>query len=234
MEKESKKTGTIVELKRFSFAYGSSQVFDKADLHIAEGQTYGIVGDNGAGKTTLFNIISGDLHADSANQLLPSPVDVAFLQASPYFYPYMTGLEYLRVIGQHSGAKASEWNALFGLPLKEYIHNYSTGMQKKLAVMGALLLEKKIVIMDEPFNGLDLKTSETVNIIIERLKQTGHTVLLASHILETILRHADEVVLLRDGRLSPGFKKPRFGELAKIIRGEFVGGVREEVGRLIL
>jgi len=233
MEKELEKSGTIIRLKQFSFAYGTKQVFDSADLTITSGRIYGIVGDNGAGKTTLFNIISGDIGVDRENQTLPDPKDVAFLHATPCFYPYMTGLEYLKIVGQCSGGKINEWNSIFELPLREYIHRYSTGMQKKLAIMGILLLEKKIIIMDEPFNGLDLKTSEVVNIIIDRLNEIGSTVLLSSHILETILRHADKVVVVKDKRLSKSFEKKQFGDLAKMIKGAFVDGIRGKVGELI-
>lgn len=165
--------------------------------------------------------------------MLPPSRDIAVLQATPYFYPYMTGLEYLKIVGQYSKEKVDIWNSIFDLPLNEYVHNYSTGMQKKLSIMGVMLLEKKIIIMDEPFNGLDLKSSETVNIIIERLKETGNTILLSSHILETILHHADHVILVKDKQLSQSFDRTQFGELAKIIKGEFLGDIREKVDKLI-
>lgn len=234
MEKESRKSESIIKLKQFTFAYGTKPIFDNVNLNIEIGQIYGIVGDNGAGKTTLFNIISGNIDIDKENQILPLPKDIAFLQATPYFYPYMTGLEYLKIVGQYSEEKVNVWNSIFQLPLKEYIHNYSTGMQKKLSIMGILLLDKKIIIMDEPFNGLDLKTSEIVNIIIERLKETGSTILLSSHILETILHHADKVILVKDKQLSQSFDRSQFGDLTKIIKGEFVGDIRGKVDKLIL
>lgn len=234
MEKESRKVDPIIELEQFVFAYGAKQVFNKVDLSITAGQIYGIVGDNGAGKTTLFNIISGNIDINREKQKLPFPKDIAFLQATPYFYPYMTGEEYLRIVGQYFGEKVDTWNSIFELPLKEYIHNYSTGMQKKLSIMGILILEKKIIIMDEPFNGLDLKTSEIVNIIIQRLKETGCTILLSSHILETILHHADKVVIVKDQQLSHSYHRSQFGDLIKIVKGEFVGDIRGKVDNLIL
>lgn len=234
MENEPKKTEPIIKLTQFTFAYGTRSIFEHVDLNIKAGQVYGIVGDNGAGKTTLFNIISGNIDIKIEGQLLPPPRDIAVLQATPYFYPYMTGLEYLKIVGQYSKEKVDIWNSIFDLPLNEYVHNYSTGMQKKLSIMGVMLLEKKIIIMDEPFNGLDLKSSETVNIIIERLKETGNTILLSSHILETILHHADHVILVKDKQLSQSFDRTQFSELARIIKGEFLGDIREKVDKLIL
>lgn len=233
MEKESRKAECLIELKNFTFAYGKKLIFENVNLTIDTAQIFGILGDNGAGKTSLFDIISRNTDINKEGQLLPQPKDIAFLQASPYFYPYMTGIEYLKIVSQYAEEKLSLWNSIFHLPLKEYIHTYSTGMQKKLSIIGMLLLDKKIIIMDEPFNGLDIKSSEILHIIMERLKETGCTILLSSHSLETIFQHADQVVLIKDKQFSKNFDRSQFGDLTRIIKGEFIGNVRGKIDKLI-
>lgn len=233
MEQEQERAETIIKIKNLDFSYGKKIVFDDLSFAVENGSVHGIVGDNGAGKTTLFKILSHNIKTDRDRHRFPGADEVAYLTAEPYFYDYMTGAEYLQIVGQEHTQRVAEWNSIFTLPLKEYVHNYSTGMKKKLAIIGVLLLDNPIVIMDEPFNGLDFKSTEILNIIIERLKEAGRTVLLSSHVLETLVRNSDKISMLKDGKINRTFEKSEFGDLQVLIHEQLKGGLREIIQQLI-
>lgn len=233
MEKKQEATRAAIKLVNLSFSYTDRVIFKELNIAIHWGRIYGFIGDNGVGKTTLFNIISGTLGIDKLGQSLPFAGDISYLQSNNFFYPYLTGLEYLKIVGQFHKEKIKLWNKLFELPLQHYIHDYSTGMKKKLAILGVLLLEKRIVILDEPFNGLDIKTCELLHVIIERLKEIGCTILLSSHILETIFSHADEIILIQNGGFLKVYDTKPFNELSHMLKEKYQYDVKCLVAQLI-
>lgn len=192
----------MISIQSLNFAYQSdSPVLTGISADFPLGQVHGIVGLNGAGKTTLFSLLSGlqPLQTGSVSyQDRPLGFSsVAFLPAENYFYPYCTGSDYLRLFGDK--ARIGQINELFGLPLSEFTDNYSTGMRKKLALMGALLQDKPIVLLDEPFNGLDLESCGVLSLIIGQLRQRGKTVLVSSHIMGSLTDICDRIYYLHNG-----------------------------------
>lgn len=168
----------MIELKNLCLAYGSHLVLDELTATWSVPGIHGIAGLNGAGKTTLFNAVagykkpvSGSLHFGQRTLLKE---DVFFLETSPYFYPNITGNEYLSLFSltanHFDGKLLSE---VFQLPLHDLIDHYSTGMKKKLAIMAMLKKDKPIYLLDEPFNGLDLESNHVLEVLLTLLKERG-------------------------------------------------------------
>ena len=110
---------------------------------------------------------------------------IAYLESSNYFYPYITGKEYLRMFQtQNLSFNIDKWNELFELPLNKLVEDYSSGMKKKLALMGILSLNREILVLDEPFNGVDLETVHKIKSLLIKLKESNKTIIITSHILE--------------------------------------------------
>ena len=161
------------------------------DLSMESGKIHGLVGLNGVGKTTLLNTLYSFIRPSagsvSYNDRSLKRQDIAYLEAENYFYPYMTGREYLDLFpAGTNGFKTDNWQQLFHIPLDDITENYSTGMRKKLALLAVLKLDKPIVVLDEPFNGLDLESAHILTLILQQLRKGGKTVLVTSHVFETL------------------------------------------------
>lgn len=206
----------MLTIQNLEFAYGRKHVLNGLDLTVPEGEVHGILGHNGAGKTTLFRLVAGWLPAPAgAVRWQGGRLDkrqTAFLETAPYFYPYITGEEYLRLIRPDTEG-IRQWNRLFDLPLGELVDHYSTGMQKKLAFLGVLLQQRPVMILDEPFNGVDLSGNELMMAILRRKEALSGTILLSSHVLNTLTQVCDRISILRDGRLEKTVERPDFDQL---------------------
>lgn len=243
MEESQSENKFAIELKEIHFQYSNSKksILNNLSLCIKSGTIHGILGDNGAGKTTLFNLIFGFSQPTKGTSLIQN--SIAFLQTENYFYPYITGKEHLflsidfasqnREKQKEIEQKIKTWNELFELPLDRLAQSYSTGMKRKLSFLSVLLLEKQIIILDEPFNGLDLQTSEIVHLIIQKLKNTGKTILLSSHILETVVRHADQISFLEKGKIAYSFSENEFESLKGFIKNRFGKTNQEKIDNLL-
>lgn len=232
MEKDQSQPKVILEVKKLNFSFGSKTVLRDFSFVLKKGHVHGILGDNGAGKTTFFNLLFGTLKSDSPALNEIDRTEIAFLETESYLYSHMTGLEYIQLISADTN-NLEKWNEIFELPLTEYAHNYSTGMKKKLLLLGVLLLNKSIIILDEPFNGLDLKTCEAIHYIIQRLKATGKTIILSSHILETVMQNADEISYLENGCILQTYEKNRFEELDELVKSKFRNNIVSKVDKLL-
>jgi ABC-2 type transport system ATP-binding protein len=196
----------MLEIKDLSLSFGEKTVFDKTEISIPIGEITGIVGRNGAGKTTFFNILSGIQEAESLRLLFPNnwtKANIGFLQTDNYHYPRMNGKEYLELCSfasKNGQPELDELNQLFQLPLQQAIESYSSGMKKKLFLLGLLLQKKEILILDEPYNGLDLESSILLNKILQTLRENGKTILISSHILGSLTNLCDSIYLLQNGK----------------------------------
>ena len=194
----------MIELKALKKSYGSNEVLKGITAEFGLGKVYGIIGENGAGKTTLFRCLAGLIvHEGTVKSDIPQFRHVlGFLQTNNYFFPRMTGREYLRLLCQarQIDPKNLDERNVFDLPLDEYAESYSTGMQKKLALLGVLLQHNDVLILDEPFNGVDIQSNIVITEIIHELKRLGKTILISSHIFSTLSATCDEIHLLREGR----------------------------------
>lgn len=226
-----------LQIQQLEFAYAaSSPVLKGVNLRVAQGEKHGILGENGAGKTTFFRLLAGWLPTAGAEQIIwnnrrPDTDQVAFLEAEPYFYPYMTGREYLRFI-RDDRAAIDRWNKLFDLPLDgQFAEAYSTGMKKKLALMGTLLQNRPITILDEPFNGVDLEGNETMMAILQHGALQHSAVLISSHILHTLTLVCDRISVLSGGVISRTVEKREFASLESDIRQKAQQTVAEVLGQ---
>lgn len=226
---------SLLEINDLSFSYGSRKVLNGVSLTVCTGSVHGILGSNGAGKTTLFNaLFAHEQHGADIHVAEQAQKDIAYLRTDAFFYPYMTGREYLQIICHRRPAgNIDEWNRLFELPLEEYVHRYSTGMKKKLALLGVILPGRRLLILDEPFNGLDLESCEMVHCIIGRLRQQGTTILLSSHIYETLTGNCDRISMLDEGRILQTFEQSEFPALTLLVKSRFRDSLAEQVNRLL-
>ncbi|WP_426473632.1 ATP-binding cassette domain-containing protein [Chryseobacterium balustinum] len=206
----------MLEIKNISVSFKDKNVLQNLNLEIEEGIILGILGKNGAGKTTLFESLyqsqkySGEILWKNQKLLREN---ISYLETENYFYPYITGKEYLSYFSKDRLPKTIELAEKFQLPLDKFVQYYSSGMKKKLALIGMLMLDKPINILDEPFNGVDFEGVHLLYDIIRELKQSNKMVIISSHIIETLFHTCDRIVTLENGLISNIFEKSEFEKL---------------------
>jgi|AntRauTorcE11897_2_1112592.scaffolds.fasta_scaffold01651_6 ABC-2 type transport system ATP-binding protein len=213
----------MLEIKNINFSYGKKQVLDDVSISFPSGKVHGILGANGAGKTTLFQIIYGLLTPSSGKIIFPNKdfntSQIGSLETEMHFYPYMKGEEYIDLLSDGNPEfNINLWNEVFKLPLNKLIDTYSTGMKKKLALLGIISLDKPIMLLDEPFNGLDLEAVENFNLILKELKKKNKIIVLTSHILQVLKTNCDQINFLNKGAIQQTFNKPEFGNIDEFIK----------------
>lgn len=208
-------------------------------LSMESGKIHGIVGLNGAGKTTLLNTLYGFIRPVKGSILYnDNPLhrrDIAYLEAENYFYPYMTGREYLDLFpAGENGFQVDNWQKLFNIPLNDITENYSTGMKKKLALLGVLKPDKPILILDEPFNGLDLESAHILTLILQQLREKGKTVLVTSHVFETLTSGCDYIHHINNGMIEQSYSKEQFGMLKELLFSTIEKQTSEQIKGLMI
>lgn len=217
----------MVNIKDLSKSYGNKKVLTNLNLELISGQVCGMVGENGAGKTTLFRCIAGmenyDGRIDTEGGILKDRV--GFLPTNPIFMSRITGWEYLKLLCVARKIKTEDFDQqnIFDLPLSQYAETYSTGMKKKLALMGILMQKNEIFILDEPFNGVDIHSNMIISEIIRKLKTKNKTILISSHIFSTLSDCCDTIYLLKDGEISQRVTKEGFSALDQAMQSFVVG-----------
>lgn len=211
----------MISIKNLSFSYKKNQqVIDDLNLQMQDHCIHGIVGLNGSGKTTLLNGVFGLIKPDNGEIFYKkekvSKKEIAYLPTENFFYSNISGKEYLDVF-QNENFNTEIWNSLFLLPLNDIIDSYSTGMKKKLVLMGILKIDKPIMILDEPFNGLDIETSRIIRSVLLKLKEQGKTIIVTSHIIETLTNMCDYIHYLEDGKIKYSKEKKEFKKFEKEI-----------------
>ena len=220
-------------------SYGTRLALDGLDLSVPQGVVYGFLGPNGAGKTTTMRLLTGLLHPDAGTiELLGAPFrrgdrkrlfEVGALVESPSFYPYLSGRKNLQVLAQ-AGApvparRIDELLELVGLRerAKDKLSGYSLGMKQRLGIAGALLSDPKLLLLDEPANGLDPAGIVAMREMLRRLAAMGKTIFVSSHLLAEVRVLADVVAIIAAGKLV------REGTLESMLSDQ--GVVRARVGR---
>ncbi len=210
----------MLNIKGLTKCYGEKKAVDDLTLHIAPGTIYGFIGHNGAGKTTTLRSVAGILDFDEGEILIgglsikADPIgckrQFAYIPDNPDLYEYMTGIKYLDFIADVFGVGSEErreriekYAALFELTndLAQPISAYSHGMKQKLAIISAWLHEPKLVIMDEPFVGLDPKASHILKGMMRELCDNGGAIFFSTHVLEVAEKLCDQVAIIKGGRL---------------------------------
>ncbi len=223
----------MVNIKNLSKSYGNKKVLTNLNLALASGQVAGMVGENGAGKTTLFKCIAGMENYEGQIEVKVENLKerVGFLPTNPIFLSRITGWEYLKLLCVARKIKTENFEEqnIFELPLNQYAETYSTGMKKKLALMGILLQKNEIYILDEPFNGVDIHSNMIISEIIKKLKAKQKTILISSHIFSTLSDCCDTIHLLKNGEISRMVTREGFSTLDQEMQSFIVG---DKVDRL--
>lgn len=212
-----------LQIENLSFSFGRKPILSDLNLELDSCRLHGLAGLNGVGKTTLLRLIAGHLTPETGALLWKdSPLSgskVAFLETQTWFYPLMTGNDYLDLFSAGNRSFDREkWNLVFNLPLAQEARSYSAGMQKKLALLGVIALDRELLLLDEPFNTLDMEAVEFLRLLLPRLTSEGRTVILTSHILETLTTICDSISLLTNRKIEQRYSRENFSGLEEKIR----------------
>lgn len=215
----------MLQIKQLTFKYADDTILQDLSIDFEEEHVHGVVGLNGSGKTTFFNILAGYLEPDAGQIFLDGkPLaknSIAYIDAESVFYPKLTAGEFLSVFPQtNPGYREDELLRIFSLPKDEFIETFSTGMKKKLLIVSQLKQDKQIYIFDEPFNGLDLESNRSLQIIIKLLAQKRKTIFIASHIIEPLFGLCFKIHHLKHKHIVSSFAKEDFHKLDDQVFGE--------------
>lgn len=210
----------MLNIQHFTKTYGEKKAVDDLSLHIAPGEIYGFIGHNGAGKTTTLKAAVGILQFDAGeitiggHSIPTEPLAckrlLAYIPDNPDLYDFMSGIQYLNFIADVFGIPAAErWARIepyadaFELTgdLAQPISAYSHGMKQKLAIIAAWIHDPKLIIMDEPFVGLDPKAAHLLKGMMRELCDVGGAIFFSTHVLEVAEKLCDKVAIIKGGRL---------------------------------
>ena len=210
----------MLKLEHLTKLYGEKKAVDDLSLHIEKGEIYGFIGHNGAGKTTTIKACCGILQFDSGEiwvdgvSVRDDPLSckrkIAYIPDNPDLYDFMSGIKYLNFVADIFGVSQSDrqerirrYADTFELTddLAQPIGSYSHGMKQKLAIISALIHEPKLIIMDEPFVGLDPKASHTLKLLMRDICDRGGAIFFSTHVLEVAEKLCDKVAIIKGGRL---------------------------------
>jgi ABC-2 type transport system ATP-binding protein len=229
----------MIAIKEVTVKYPQRSVLDMLNIDLRPSAIHGLVGLNGAGKTTFFNVIFGLVKANNGSILFNNePLtrrDVSFLETHNYFYSNITAREYLSLFNSDkpSNFDLKVWEDLFKIPLDEIVENFSTGMKKKLALLGILKQDKSILLLDEPFNGVDLETARIIKLLLLSLKEKGKTIIITSHILESLTNVCDYIHYLENGRVKHTYSKDQLEQIEEDIFSNFEESTRQVISNAI-
>lgn len=223
----------MIEILNLSKKYGTKEVLKNINVQFKDEAVYGIIGENGAGKTTLFRCLADleNYEGEIKSDVKPLKNYLGLLLTEPFFFPKITGEEYIRLLCNARKEEISniESKNIFDLPLNQYASTYSTGMKKKLAITAILLQKNKYFIFDEPFNGVDIQSNLIITEIIHKLKNLGKTIIISSHIFSTLSDTCDEIYLLANGKFIKTVQKENFSELEMEMKKFSIGNKIEQL-----
>ncbi len=210
----------MLKIEHLTKVYGDKKAVDDLSLHIAPGEIYGFIGHNGAGKTTTLKSTVGILQFDEGEitingiSIKENPLEckkqIAYIPDNPDIYEYMTGIKYLNFIADIFGVsqkdreeRIKKYSDMFGLTadLAQPVAAYSHGMKQKLAIISAWIHEPKLVIMDEPFVGLDPSAAHQLKGMMRDICVRGGAIFFSTHVLEVAEKLCDKVAIIKQGKL---------------------------------
>ena len=223
----------MIKMENISKSYGRKSVLKDLNLNLSRGRVYGIVGENGAGKTTLFKCLAGleSYDGEIKAELQPLKNHIGLLPTNPIFMSKITGWEYLKLLSVSRNIKEEEFEEknIFELDLNQFVETYSTGMKKKLALLGVLLQNNEVFVLDEPFNGVDIHSNIIITEIILKLKSLNKVVIISSHIFSILSETCDEIHVLENGTFTEQVGKKDFHLLDEKMRKFAVGNRIEKL-----
>lgn len=210
----------MLRIEHLTKTYGEKKAVDDLNLHITPGEIYGFIGHNGAGKTTTMKSVAGiqqfdagEIYIDGKSirtESIECKRIFAYLPDNPDLYDYMTGIQYLNFIADIFGVSATDrrmrirkYSEVFELTddLAQPIAAYSHGMKQKLAIISAWMHQPKLILMDEPFVGLDPKASHLLKGMMQEVCSEGGAIFFSTHVLEVAEKLCDKVAIIKGGRL---------------------------------
>ena len=210
----------MLNIEHLTNIYGDKKAVDDLSLHIRPGEIYGFIGHNGAGKTTTIKSCAGILQFEQGEitidgrSVKTDPLGckqlLAYIPDNPDLYEFLSGIKYLNFVADIFGvskqdreARIEKYADLFDLTgdLAQPISAYSHGMKQKLAIISALLHDPKLIIMDEPFVGLDPTAAYQVKGIMQEHCERGGAIFFSTHVLEVAEKLCDKVAIIKQGRL---------------------------------
>lgn len=215
-----KRGNLMLKIDHLTKIYGDYKAVDDLSLHIAPGEIYGFIGHNGAGKTTTLKSVVGILQFDEGEILIDGtsikadPIKckkkLAYIPDNPDIYEFMTGIKYLNFVADIFGVSSSDrqerirkYADIFELTedLAQPISTYSHGMKQKLTIISAWIHEPKLIIMDEPFVGLDPKAAHLLKGMMREICDKGGAIFFSTHVLEVAEKLCDKIAIIKDGKL---------------------------------
>ncbi|MGM9645609.1 MAG: ABC transporter ATP-binding protein [Eubacteriales bacterium] len=210
----------MLNISHLTKTYGEKKAVDDLSLHIKPGEMYAFIGHNGAGKTTtiksccgLLDFDGGDIYIDGIS-IKDDPIEckkrIAYIPDNPDLYEFMSGIKYLNFIGDIYGVKKDErfekvkkYADMFEITndLAQPISSYSHGMKQKLAIISALIHSPKLLIMDEPFVGLDPKAAFLLKEEMKKLCEAGGAIFFSTHVLEVAEKICNKIAIIKNGKL---------------------------------
>jgi ABC-2 type transport system ATP-binding protein len=210
----------MLKIENLTKIYGDKKAVDGLSLHIQKGEIYGFIGHNGAGKTTTLKACCGILKFEEGeifvdgDSIKEKPLDckakVAYIPDNPDLYAFMSGIQYLNFVADIfkipsdvRKERIRKYGDIFDLTkdLAQSIAAYSHGMKQKLAIISALIHEPKLILLDEPFVGLDPKAAHSLKGIMRELCDNGSAIFFSTHVLEVAEKLCDKIAIIKDGKL---------------------------------
>ena len=210
----------MLKIEHLTKSYGDKKAVDDLSINIRPGEIYGFIGHNGAGKTTTIKACCGILQYDSGeiyidgvsikDKPLECKAKLAYIPDNPDLYEFMTGIQFLNFIADIFSVSAGDRQSrikkyadAFELTadLAQPVSAYSHGMKQKLAIISALIHDPKLIIMDEPFVGLDPKASHLLKGIMREICDNGGAIFFSTHVLEVAEKLCDKVAIIKEGKL---------------------------------
>lgn len=210
----------MLKIENLTKCYGTKKAVDNLTLHIQSGEIYGFIGHNGAGKTTTLKCVTGIISPDQGNitvcghDIRTEPIEckrsIAYIPDNPDLYNYMSGIQYLNFVADiygvdsktrkdriHDLAERFELTSDLGSTIASYSH----GMKQKLAIISAWVHEPKLIIMDEPFVGLDPKAAHILKAMMRQVCDDGGAIFFSTHVLDVAEKLCDKIAIIKEGQL---------------------------------
>lgn len=199
------KTKNAIEVINLKKTFNNRVLFDSFNLNIKANTIHAIIGPNGSGKTTLLRLITGIYQPNEGNININGKY--AMQLENDYLYDEKTGIENIKIFGKYFNfnidKSLNSYSSQLGLTehLSKRVSNYSKGMKRKLSLLIVILMERDIIIMDEPTSGVDPISRIEIRKLIENLKSNGKTIIITSHDLSEIEKCADDISMIKNGKL---------------------------------